>query len=143
MTDPILSPTTTDIPDERLDVALTALSIGLKPVRAWITDTKPRASSSGAERTRRSREKSERDGLKQISITLPTELHPLVKALAARTKAGEAPAAVLRDLMGKLQPTPTVDVQRQLPVWRRWLLRCIVPAELLLKLQSNEPTPMN
>ncbi len=66
-------------------MATAARGLGLKPVRAWVPDTEKNVGTAGAERTRRCREKAEQQGLKQLSITLPAELHPMLKTLAART----------------------------------------------------------
>ena len=140
ITNPIspTNPTTdTAVNDIPLDVAGAARELGLKPVRAWVTDEKQKARSAGAERVRRSREKAEQQGLKQLSITVPAELHPALKTLAVRTKAGEPADAVLAELFLKpvvscpdvadAQPGATLAWLEALPSWRRWLLRWLLP----------------
>lgn len=142
MTDPI-SPLnlTADTPvnDMPLDIAGAARELGLKPVRAWVPDEKPKVRSAGAERVRRCREKAEQQGLKQLSITVLEELHPALKALAARTKAGEPAGAVLAELFPKpgtaclsvadAQPNTILSWVEALPAWRRWLLRWLLPLD--------------
>lgn len=142
MTDPILTqnPTAhTSVNDMPLDVAGAARELGLKPVRAWVPDEKQKARSAGAERVRRCRVKAEQQGLKQLSITVPEELHPALKALAARTKAGEPAGAVLAELFPKpgtacpsvadAQPNTILTWLDALPAWRRWLLRRLLPLD--------------
>jgi hypothetical protein len=120
------------------NVADAARELGLKPVRAWVPDETKREGTAGARRTRRSREKAEQHGLKQLSVTLPVELHAMVKTLAARTKAGEAPETVMAELLPAVSPlrmegaaqnieAPTAWLD-SLPAWRRWLLRWLLPA---------------
>ena len=120
-----------------LDVADAARELGLKPVRAWVPDDKQKARSAGAERVRRCREKAEKHGLKQLSITVPEELHPALKTLAARMKAGEPADAVLAQLFPKQavscpgvadsQAILLISWVDALPAWRRWLLRWLLP----------------
>lgn len=137
MTNPISS-TATDVhmlPDA-IDIAR---ELGFKPIQAWVPAETKRDATSGAQRTRRNREKAEQHGLKQLSVTLPVELHPLVKTIAARTKAGEAPATVLAELMpvpcyqDNLAPATNPDASlvwfEALPPWRRWLLRWLLPRD--------------
>jgi hypothetical protein len=140
MTDPIATTDQTAdtlFNDMPLDVAGAARELGLKPVRAWVPDEKQKARSVGAERVRRCREQAERQGLKQLSIMVPIELHPILKTLATRTKAGEPLSVVLGDLVpqsSKLRPD-TADEHLNasfawldaLPAWRRWLLRRLLP----------------
>jgi len=143
MTDPISSTNSiadngrSDIP---FDVAGAARELGLIPIRAWVADQKKKDGTSGADRTRRSREKAEQQGLKQLSITLPADLHPKLKTFAARTKSGEPPEAVLAELF-----TPSCTPNEYatdkssdssatwldaLPAWRRWLLRWLMPSSI-------------
>lgn len=126
------------------DLGTMARSLGLKPVRAWIPDATLKNAKSGAARTQWSRAKAESLGLKQISVTLPAELHPLLKDFATRTKMGEPALLVLSELVTRMQPsvkpavlptslkeTPTqkhVVLVAVLPWWRRWLLRWLLPA---------------
>lgn len=140
MTDPISTPNPTAdtaVNDMPLDVAGAARELGLKQVRAWVPDEKQKARSAGAQRVRRCREKSEKQGVKQLSITVPVELHSALKVLAARTKAGESAGAVLAELFP--QPAISCSVQSgwqqnfapswvgALPTWRRWLLYWLLP----------------
>jgi len=140
MTDTFL--TQADYPTPALatdDVSVAARHLGLKPVRAWVSDDqKPR--TSVAKRTKRSREKAEMLGYKQLSITLQTELHPFVRTLAARTKAGEPADAVLSDLLPCGHTTSRVghtsepvdclsripSLLKELPAWRRWLVQLLL-----------------
>lgn len=122
-------------PQDPAILADAARNLGLRQVRAWMQDDKvPKACSAGAKRTKRSRKNAERQGVKQVSVTLPTELHDQVKTLAARIRAGEPAALVWADLASvqnpmsastRLSPTPV-----KLLGWRRWLLRWLLPAEL-------------
>jgi len=153
-----------------------ARDLGLKSVRAWVSDPSAgKRRSSGAERAQRHRERKEREGMKQISGTLPTDLHHAVQELAKRTRAGESAVSVLHDvfhatatatnavpmaLSPATKPTeliiptpypapvepdsqatqtaqPPFDVSSvetrlesllgNLPAWRRWLLRRLLP----------------
>lgn len=119
-------------------VEAAARGIGLKPVRAWVP-TERKAGSKEAERVRRHREKAEREGNKQISVLLPTELHPMLRSLATRTKAGEPASSVLTDLISELQgPVSRPNVVRRqsamvvawkkLSVWSRRLLWRVLPS---------------
>lgn len=123
-----------------IDVADAARELGLTPIRAWVADTNRRSRTAGAERTRRCREKAEQHGLKQVSITLPAELHPMLKALAARTKVGEPPETVLADFFPSFFTQQEIDTENgldfnptwmdALPAWRRILLRWLIPADV-------------
>ncbi len=140
MTNPIPSASAGDAieGDAPADVADAARELGLKPVRAWVADESKKDGTAGAQRTRRSREKAEQHGLKQLSVTLPVELHAMVKTLAARTKAGEPPGAVMAELLPAVVPVRTGAAAQgneastawmdSLPAWRRWLLRWLLPA---------------
>lgn len=112
------------------NIASAARNLGLMPVRAWVENDERKASTAGAERTRRCREKAELHGFKQLSITLPAELHPMLKTLAVRTKAGESAEVVLlsglRDIQGG---SPSVE---SLPTWKRWLLRWLLGMEYVV-----------
>lgn len=124
------------------DVAATiddgARELGLKPVRAWVPDSQGKHRSSAAKRTQRHRERKEQDGLKQISLTLPTALHPALREFAKRTRDGESAHLVLRDVFSATPVTASApptgpevssfDAQLEkllgsLPTWRQWLLR--------------------
>lgn len=139
MTDPTLNhshASDAQLGDTPPDVAGAARELGLKPVRAWVPDETKKARTAGAERVRRCREKAEQRGLKQLSITVPEELHPVLKALAARTKAGEPAPAVLAELLPEAGFALTSPDDKEsspawldtLPGWRRWLLRRLLPA---------------
>lgn len=115
-----------------------AMALGLKPVRAYVPDDGvPKQRSTSAERTKRAREKAEAKGFKQISVSLPVELHEKAKELSRRTRAGESAEAVWTDLTPKqpravlpsaaASPTSTWRSQlRVLPGWRRWLIQVLV-----------------
>ena len=154
MTDLISStnPTADSLMSDTPDVASAARELGLKPVRAWVPDEKKKAGTAGAERTRRCREKAEQQGFKQLSVTLPTELHPMLKTLSARTKAGEPPEAVLAELL-QGQPglpgithapidtrqscaTPLMLLLQSLSPLRRWLLMYLLPPALRNQLKD-------
>lgn len=49
--------------------------------------------------------------MKQISVTLPTDLRPAVQELAKRTRAGESAESVLRDIFPALPPVETPPAQ--------------------------------
>lgn len=131
-----LSSPTSSTPGASCRVTEAARTLGLKPVRAWVPDEQA-TRSAGAERVRRFREEAEQRGLKQLSITVPSDLHPALKALAKRTKSGEDATLVLAELMPGLlleamPPSASSYVPRildGLPAWRRWLLRWLLPVE--------------
>lgn len=135
--------TVADPSDLPVDATEMVRELGFKPIRAWVPDGNMQEETSGALRTRRCREKAKQLGLKQLSVTLPVELHPILKVLAARTKAGEPPATVLAELMPALSLTDgdTADAKpdasfvplETLPAWRRWLLRWLLPRNCQLK----------
>jgi len=79
----VIPPTDTSEPSDASEMACAARSLGLKSVRAWVPDIQKKNKTDGAQRTKRSLEKAENQGLKQLSITLPAELHPMLKTLAA------------------------------------------------------------
>lgn len=127
-------------PENHVDIADAARHLGLTPVRAWVPNTSRKPRSSGAERTKRSREKAEQQGLKQLSVLLRVDLHELVKSLAVRSRGEESAP----ELWAALSPTqahapsppspPSVPspppAQAKLHGWRRWLLRWLLPPEL-------------
>ena len=131
-----------------LDTALR--DIGLAPVRAWIPDPEAKRTSATARRTKKARDKAAESGLKQLSITLPIELHPLARELASQTKAGVPVADVLDALkMTFSEPENTMPatitpvspmVFGQLSAWRRWLIGLLLPSEVrpLLGLQAEK-----
>lgn len=127
-----------------VDINSAARGLGLKPVRAWVPDGTKNNRNANAARTKRSREKAEAQGLRQLSITLPAALHPMLRTLAARTKAGESVENVVADLIDKRAPqhgdqapaaqtagagaaTPTI---RNLPAWRRALIWWLLTPDL-------------
>lgn len=129
-----------------------ASELGLKPVNAWVErEQLPHERSVAAERVRRSRAKAEQSGLKQLSITVPVALHPALKVLAARTKAGESVETVVSELFPQQPVRLSADSRNDsggsagagvgigagtgegdwlaaLPPWRRWLLRYLLAA---------------
>lgn len=130
-------------PENPADIAAAARHLGLTPVRAWVPNTSRKPRSAGAERTKRSREKAEQQGLKQLSVLLPADLHEPVKALAARVRTGEPAAEVWADLSPAQAHVPSPPgppnppsppspppAQAKLRGWRRWLLRWLLPSEL-------------
>lgn len=147
MTDPISTYSlTADTPlgDTPSDVAGAARELGLKPVRAWVPDETKKTRTAGAERVRRCREKAEQRGLKQLSITVPEELHPTLKALAARTKAGEPAPAVLAELLPELSVASADLSAKEVAESLAWLKT--LPAELhpmlktlVARTQAGEP----
>lgn len=120
--------------DESADLSAAARDLGLRQVRAWVPDKNKKAHSAGAERTKRSREKAAQQGKKQLSITLPAELHEPVKALAARIRAGEPPDLVWADLARGYNQIPASASLPSAPTklmgWRRWLLLWLLPTDL-------------
>lgn len=147
-----ISSTSIDTGNMPADATDIAHELGFKSIQAWVKDETRRDGTGGAQRTRRHREKAEQQGLKQLSVTLPIELHPMVKALAARTKAGESPAMVLAELM----PVPSLpgnDVTAPrsagslfrlegLPAWRRCLLRWLLPRDMASACRSAQRNSM-
>lgn len=119
--------------DEPAELAAAAHRLGLRPVRAWMPDEASKSRSAGAKRTKRARENAALQGNKQLSVTLPAELHERVKALAARTRAGEPEAQVWADLSPAQKKIPThaslPPVLAKSLGWRRWLLRWLLPSE--------------
>lgn len=82
---------------------------GLVPVKAFMR-TK---ASANALRVQKHREKKEAEGVKQINVQASEEARQVIKAIADRTKAGEALGDVLATLAGTLpsipQPTPKTE----------------------------------
>lgn len=147
MTDPTLNhshASDTQLGDTPPDVAGAARELGLKPVRAWVPDETKKARTAGAERVRRCRAKAEQRGLKQLSITVPEELHPALKALAARTKAGEPALAVLAELLPELSAAsgdPTDKDPAEPLAWLKTLPAELHPMlkTLVARMQAGEP----
>lgn len=147
MTDPISTynpAADTHFGDTPPDVAGAARELGLKPVRAWVPDETKKTRTAGAERVRRSRAKAEQRGLKQLSITVPEELHPALKTLAARTKAGEPAPAVLAELLPELSAVSGSSIDNDPAESLAWLKT--QPAELhpmlktlVARIQAGEP----
>lgn len=136
-------------PENHAEIDAAAQRLGLRSVRAWVPNNHGKSRSAGAERTKRSRKKAEQQGLKQLSVSLPTNLHEPVKALAARIRAGEPAAEVWADLSpaqaqalnppgppnppippGPPTPPSPPPAQAKPRGWRRWLLRWLLPSEL-------------
>lgn len=130
-----------------VDMEATLRGIGLAPVKAWVPGPATKTSAT-AKRTKKARDKAAENGLKQLSITLPIEVHALAREFATRTKTGEPVANVLDDL--KLQvgevsvevssaapatvtPAPTAALVG-LSAWRRWLICLVLPAEVRVRL---------
>lgn len=147
MTDPISTPNSTaDIIGDHMtpDVADVVRELGLKSVRAWVVDEHKKARTAAGERSQRSRAKGELRGFKQLSITFPTELHPMLKTLAARTKAGEPAPAVLAELWPELSAASADTSAKDQAASLAWLKT--LPAELhpmlktlVARTQSGEP----
>lgn len=70
---------------------------GLKPVKAWVRTKQ----AGNAVRTKRYKERQAAEGVKQVNVQAPQETHEALKAIAARTKAGESLGDVLSDLAGQ------------------------------------------
>lgn len=141
MKDPALP--TADMADtstqDTVELTAAARHLGLKPVRAWVPDdatVKPR--TAGAARTKRAREKARALGLKQLSVTIPATLHPIIKTLAARTTDGEPVDKVLKELLLQLIDNTNTPINASssshnanwakcdfgnLTPWRRWLVK--------------------
>ncbi len=126
--------------NEPNEIANAARNLGLKLVPAWVPDDKETKRTAGAVRTQRSREKAEQCGHKQLSVTFPVELHPILKKLAVRSKAGEPVEVVLAELIPELpghlktnSHVTTEQIKLKLsifPAWRRWLLYWLLTPEL-------------
>jgi len=69
---------------------------GLKPVQAWVRTKQ----ASNAARTQRYKDRKEAQGVKQLNLQAPQEIHEVLREIAARTRSGEPLAAVLVDLSG-------------------------------------------
>ena len=140
----------TPIQATAVDMEATLRGIGLAPVKAWVPGPATKTSAT-AKRTKKARDKAAENGLKQLSITLPIEVHALAREFATRTKAGEPVANVLDDL--KLQvgeasveassaapatitPAPTAALVG-LSAWRRWLICLVLPAEVRVRLRLS------
>jgi hypothetical protein len=89
------------------DVEDAARKLGFKRINAWVPEPEPDdqrgEQTKGAERVRRSRERAAQLGRRQLSVTLPVDLHPVIRELAARTKAGESCEVVLADLLEQIR----------------------------------------
>ena len=115
-----------------------ARSLGLRRVSAWVKDEGTlNRNSTGAERTRRSRQNALTAGVGQVSVALPVELHSLVRTLATRTRAGESAEAVLNELLrqrgASTSPLGTGSVADRLglshlSLWRRLLILAALPS---------------
>lgn len=140
MTEQQTNQTSTDVAPAKLEAALR--DIGLAPIKAWVPGPAAKTSAT-AKRAKKARDKAAESGLKQLSITLPIEAHPLAREFSSRTKAGESVADVLDDLRlqvgeasveassaapATITPAPTVALVG-LSAWRRWLISLALPAE--------------
>lgn len=124
----------TVIPENPAELAAEAQRLGLRLTRAWVQDKPAKSRSPAAERTKRHREKAERLGIKQLSVSLPVDLHGPVKALATRVQAGEPVAQVWADLApAESRTSAPASVQAASTNsggWRGWLLRWLLPRRL-------------
>lgn len=108
--------------------------IGLKPVRAYVSEGAENQRSPGATRTKKHREKNAERGLMQLSITLPIEAHEQVKMLCKRARAGDSLVEVMREMLADsgegASPTKSrsttkaaiLDTFESLSGWRRWVI---------------------
>jgi hypothetical protein len=117
----VVAHTPTDATVTAIDSA--ARDLGLKSVRAWVPDAEGKRRSLGAERAQRHRERKEHDGIKQISVMLPSDLHPALRELAKRTRDGESVHSALHDIFPASAVTvpavpkaPTVSTSPTLPL---------------------------
>lgn len=132
---PAIEVAATAIAGNHADIRQAALALGLKPVQAYLPDEAAKKQrSAGAERTKRAREKAQAQGVKQVSISLPVELHEKVRELSRRTRAGEeadtvwaelGPPATAAKPAESLPSPPLLELLQALPSWRRWLLRLL------------------
>jgi hypothetical protein len=139
---PFLSNTKFDSGDPSV-VDSAARHIGLRPVRAWVPDEHTANRTTATERTKRCRDKAQAQGLKQLSITVPLELHPLLKALAIHAKEGESMEIVLNKFLAehskivvrttKTPLEPRVSLHG-ITRWRRWLAWLASPFKPLRRL---------
>ncbi|SAK40982.1 hypothetical protein AWB77_00289 [Caballeronia fortuita] len=86
--------------------------------------------------------------MKQISVTLPSDLHPALREFAKRTRDGEPVDSVLREIFPapplavpivpatSVAPTAPAVISFEarlemlvgsLPAWRQWILRLLLP----------------
>lgn len=102
------------------DIESAALSLGLERIPAWVAKKPEKA---GAKRSKRAREKAATLGVKQLSVSLPEAIHPLVKQMAVRLKEGEPIESAAAELMPGIRSSLSA-----IPFWRRLLLRWLLPA---------------
>jgi len=84
---------------------------GLVKVNAFMRSK----ASANALRVQKHREKKEAEGVKQINVQANEEARQAIKAIADRTKAGEALSDVLATLAGTAQATPTATPKAETP----------------------------
>jgi len=135
---------------EQPDIVAAERSARFRPIRAYVPiEPQGKPKSSTSERLKKCRDKAAAAGIRQVSVSLPVELAPVVKQLAARTKTGEGEATVLTDLAYQqganpdcLTPTRNdglacYDLLAALPRWRRALVLLLLTPELRRVLSSS------
>ena len=98
-------------------------SVGLQKVTAFV-----RAESSGnAKRKQRSREKSEQQGVKQLNIQLPMQMHQVIKDIAQELQQTDDVTSALQNVLAKfVLPAVTFTHKREPQQgWRRWLAKLL------------------
>lgn len=127
-------------PNECSTIDVAAKKAGLRPLRAWVPDSAERSRSPEATRQKKHRDKYAKDGLKQLSVVLPLEVHASIKEIALKTRNGVTLAEVLRELLPLSesdisQTTPSSPASvlslasfESLSSWRRWLIAKIARA---------------
>jgi len=113
---------------------------GMRQVTAYVPDEaelgiKKAKSDSSAERMRRAREKAAADGLRQLNVAVPTEVHDALKNLAKALKEGDSWQAALGQALAQTRqmdsrtggtvtgPLPRDLARHLIHTWHRLLAR--------------------
>jgi hypothetical protein len=112
------------------DINTTAKVLGFKQIRAWVADAPSPKATNAAERTRRTRKKAEAAGIRQLSIAVPIAQHTLFKTMAEQMRSGLPVEICLRSHLDAASPapaTPAIPLPLEVPGWRGWLLKMLLP----------------
>jgi hypothetical protein len=94
--------------------------VGLQKVTAFVR-AEP---SSNAKRKQRSREKSEQQGLKQLNIQLPVQLHQVIKDIAQELQQAGDVTTALQNMLSKAGQS-VVHTREPIRGWRAVLARLL------------------
>lgn len=118
--------TTMAVVDPLTDAALAAG--GMQKVTAYVRT----AQSANALRKQRAREKAEQQGLKQLNIQLPVQMHQTLKDIAQELQQSDDVVAALQNVLAKLPhpkavpvPAPVARKVGHLRGWRGLLARLL------------------